>query len=206
MLIVDAYVASHSGVTRESVQMMDPKAKIDRPTQEVITYLQQQNAWNKRPETRIAIGVYDGLSIVGPGTVGAGVGASTLVGKMIQNAAIGTFANGIVQITSDGKYDFVENVTAGIVSAATTGKGLATTVITNAATSGVSAFVQGENIPSSVLIGGIGARVGHYVKSPVLSSFFDEGTQSLLKNLTPKSSTNTHNYFLEKGTENEKIK
>ncbi len=175
---VDAYVASHPGVTRESVLMMDPMAKIDRPTQGVITYLQQQNAWNARPEIQIARGVKDGMVLAGSlVTIKSPVVTNVLGNPVVLNTASGLTANATAQSVVGQPFNWTEFISTGITSAMTTGMPLGKTLIVNAGMGAATSFAVKGNIPQDTALSVLGGVAGEKLPNPILKIYTPEMLQ-----------------------------
>ncbi|WP_392414799.1 hemagglutinin repeat-containing protein [Edwardsiella piscicida] len=84
----------------------------------------------------------------------------TIKGGMAANAAIGIGVNTVVQLSGDDPFSYVDASIAGLISAATTGKGWQTSAAINMGGAAVGSALKGEDPTNAVIGAGIGSVGG----------------------------------------------
>ncbi|WP_232351056.1 hypothetical protein [Edwardsiella ictaluri] len=107
----------------------------------------------------------------------------TIKGGMAANAAIGIGVNTVVQLSGDDPFSYVDASIAGLISAATTGKGWQASAAINMGGAAVGSALKGEDPISAVIGAGVGAVAGSHANSVIktqTSTVVKESTAELM--------------------------
>lgn len=113
---------------------------------------------------------------------GSSVLGNTIKEGMALNAAIGAGVNAGVQLTNNDPFSYVDMIMAGIMSAATTGKGILPLAVINMGGAVIGSGIKGEDPINSVIGTGFGNMAGGItgkVASAVTKPFVKETTSSV---------------------------
>lgn len=108
---------------------------------------------------------------------------TTIKQGMALNAAIGVGVNTVSQLSGKEPFSYVDAIMAGITSAATTRKGIASSAAINMGGSAIGSGIKGEDPTNSAIGAGLGSVVGNKAEKYItggLSTAVKEGTAELV--------------------------
>ncbi|ADP11501.1 conserved hypothetical protein [Erwinia sp. Ejp617] len=117
---------------------------------------------------------------------GGSVLGTTIKEGMALNAAIGVGVNSAAQLSGNDPFSYVDAIMAGVTAAATTGKGIGSSVAINMGGAAIGSGIKGENPTNSVIGTGLGSVLGSgtgKVISGALGSSVKEGTADIISNI-----------------------